>query len=189
MGSGDPIRRAVFLDRDGVINRALVKNGKPYPPADLSELEIVPGAPEALARLRAAGFFLIVVTNQPDVARGRQTREMVEAIHVELKRQLPINDIRVCYHDDADRCNCRKPAPGLLIEAARDAQLNLADCYMVGDRWRDMEAGRRAGCATIFVDYAYAETQPEYFDVKVTSVVEAAEWICSKGQRRAHESS
>lgn len=187
MGIGDTIRRAVFLDRDGVINRALVINGKPYSPANLSELEIVPGAAEALARLRAAGFLLIVVTNQPDVARGRQTRERVEAIHSELKRQLPISEFRVCYHDDADRCNCRKPAPGLLIESARDAQLNLADCYMVGDRWSDMEAGRRAGCSTIFVDYAYAEAQPEYFDMKVSSVVKAAEWICSRGQRRIHE--
>lgn len=187
MGIGDTVRRAIFLDRDGVINRALVKNGKPYPPSNLSELRIIPGAQEALARLRAAGFLLVVVTNQPDVARGWQTREGVEAIHAVLKKQLPIDEFRVCYHDDADRCNCRKPAPGLLIESARDTKLNLADCYMVGDRWRDMEAGRRAGCATIFVDYAYAETQPEYFDVKVKSVVEASEWIISKEQRGEHE--
>ena len=180
MGIGDILKhRAVFLDRDGVINCALVRNGKPYPPSNLSELEIVPGAPEALARLRAAGFLLIVVTNQPDVARGKQTREGVEAIHSALQGQLPLDEFRVCYHDDSDHCNCRKPAPGLLIEAARDAQLDLTACFMVGDRWRDIEAGLRAGCTTIFIDHGYAETQPDCSHIKVKSFVEASDWIFS----------
>lgn len=170
--------RAVFLDRDGVINRAQVRNGRPYPPADLSELEIPPDVPEALERLRAAGFRLIVVTNQPDVARGTQTCAGVESIHTALKARLPLDEFRVCYHDDADRCHCRKPEAGLLIEAARDAGLNLASCYMVGDRWRDIEAGRRAGCITIFIDHGYVEKKPVDFDVRVKSLMEASEWIC-----------
>src|SRR3990172_6964226 len=118
MGIHAMTRRAVFLDRDGVINRTIVRNGRPHPPSNLSELEILPGVPEALMRLRAAGFRLIVVTNQPDVARGMQTRETVEAIHAALKAQLALDEVRVCYHDDSDHCFCRKPAPGLLLDAA-----------------------------------------------------------------------
>lgn len=180
--------RAVFLDRDGVINRARVRNGRPYPPADLSELEILPDVPEALERLRAAGFRLIVVTNQPDVARGTQTYAGVESIHAALKTRLPLDEFRVCYHDDADRCRCRKPAAGLLLEAARDTQLDLGACFMVGDRWRDIEAGRRAGCTTIFIDHGYAEKQPVDFDVRVKSLAEASEWICSTVQSNQEES-
>lgn len=169
--------RAVFLDRDGVINRAYVREGRPHPPADLSELEILPGVPEALDSLRAAGYRLIVVTNQPDVARGTQTLEMVESIHDALMAQLPLDEFRVCCHDDADNCACRKPAAGLLLEAARDRDLDFSGSFMVGDRWRDIEAGRRAGCKTIFIDYGYVEKQPAGFDAKVKSLKEASEWI------------
>ena len=142
--------RAVFLDRDGVINRATVRDGRPYPPEHIAELEILPGVPGALARLRAAGFRLIVVTNQPDVARGTQRREVIDAMHAHLMAVLPLDEIRVCPHDDADQCVCRKPRPGLLEDAAGEAGLCLADSVMVGDRWRDVEAGRLAGCRTVF---------------------------------------
>jgi transaldolase len=175
------IRRAVFLDRDGVLNRAIVRDGKPYPPASVSELEVLPGVPDALARLRAAGFRLIVVTNQPDVARGAQTREIVEAMHAELLiRGLPIDSFRVCYHDDGDGCDCRKPKPGLLVSAARDEGVDLATSFMVGDRWRDVEAGRRAGCGTVFIDGGYAEAERSQPDVRVRSLVEAADWILAR---------
>lgn len=169
--------RAVFLDRDGVINRAFVRNGKPYPPSGLEELDILPGVPEALSRLSAAGFFLVVVTNQPDVARGRQSRETVEAIHETLRKALPIDDIRVCYHDDADRCPCRKPAPGMLHQAASDLGLELSACFLVGDRWRDVAAGKVAGCTTVFIDYGYSEKCLEKPDKIVKSLSEAADWI------------
>src|SRR5439155_24902608 len=106
---------AVFLDRDGVLNRAVVRQGKPYPPASVEELEILPGVPEALSRLKAAGYSLVVVTNQPDVARGVTTRAMVEEMHRFLAERLPIDEFRVCMHDDWDNCECRKPRPGLLL--------------------------------------------------------------------------
>ena len=169
--------RAVFLDRDGVINRAPVRDGKPYPPASAAEVEVLPGVPDALERLRRAGFLLVVVTNQPDVARGRQTREEVEAINARLREQLPIDEVRVCYHDDADRCECRKPAPGLIIEAAREHDIDVGASYTVGDRWRDIEAGRRAGSRTIFIDYGYEEPSPTQFDARARSLAEAADWI------------
>ena len=171
--------RAVFLDRDGVINRTVVRGGRPYPPYDLKDLEILPGVTEGLLRLREAGFRLIVVTNQPDVARGKQTRERVEAIHTALLAQLPLDEVRVCYHDDSDLCHCRKPAPGLLFQAATETGLDLTSCFMVGDRWRDIEAGEQAGCKTVFIDYGYDEKQPVGFDIRVKSLEEASQWICS----------
>jgi len=179
--------RAVFLDRDGVINRAFVRDGKPYPPSGPEELEILPGVPEALSRLSAAGFRLVVVTNQPDVARGRQSRETVGAIHTVLRNRLPIDEFRVCYHDDADCCTCRKPAAGMLLQAAADLGLDLPACFLVGDRWRDVEAGKNAGCATAFIDYGYSERRPEDPDKIVRSLPEAADWIldcvgCGHGQ-------
>jgi len=169
--------RAIFLDRDGVINRAVVRDGKPHSPANVAEMEILPGVPDALHRLRAAGFRLIVVTNQPNVSRGVQSRASIEAIHAALRAALPLSDIRVCYHDDADACRCRKPAAGMLLDAARDAGIDLSASFMVGDRWRDVEAGRRAGCKTVFIDYGYAEPEPVDFDFKTTSLAASVEWI------------
>lgn len=171
--SGTMKRRAVFLDRDGVINCALVREGKPYPPASLAELDILPGVLEALWQLRKANFLLIVVTNQPDVARGATPQATVEAIHRYLREQLPLDDIRTCYHDSNDHCHCRKPKPGLLLDAARDWNINLKQSFMVGDRWRDIEAGQQAGCQTLFIDYGYAEKQPERCHYRITSLLDA----------------
>ncbi len=172
------MRRAVFLDRDGVLNRAVVRAGKPYPPADLRELELLPGVAEALLRLRAEGFLLISVTNQPDVARGATPRWTVEAINAQLMRELALDEISVCYHDDADRCHCRKPEPGLLTDAAGRYNIALVRSFMVGDRWKDIEAGHRAGCSTVRIDAGYAEVErgrPPHF--RCTSLAEAADWI------------
>ena len=171
-------RRAVFLDRDGVLNRAVVRDGKPYPPESAAALEILPGVREALADLKAAGFLLIVVTNQPDVAKGIQLRAAVEEIHQKLRAELPLDDIFVCYHQDLDHCSCRKPAPGLLKEAAARYRLHLPFCFMVGDRWRDIDAGWRSGCSTILLDYGYRERPPEREPgARVGSLREAADWI------------
>ena len=174
------MKRAVFLDRDGVLNRAIVRDGKPYPPAHVSELEILPGVEEALAALRAAGFLLIVVTNQPDVARGATTREAVEEINAALGAALPIDEFRTCFHDSGCGCECRKPKPGALLAAAALHDIDLSESYMVGDRWRDTEAGQRAGCKTIFIDYRYQEKQPEYVDHRVKSLLEATQFMVRK---------
>ncbi len=171
------MRRAVFLDRDGVLNRAIVVQNKPYPPANLAEFEVLPGAIEACAELRKAGFLLIVVTNQPDVARGTQRREVVEAINQTLLSNAPIDEIKVCYHDDGDQCTCRKPLPGLLMEAAKDWQIDLSSSFMIGDRWKDIESGRRAGCKTILVDGNYEEMLESTPDHRVRSLAEARDWI------------
>ncbi|MDP9360509.1 MAG: HAD family hydrolase [Acidobacteriota bacterium] len=168
--------RAVFLDRDGVINRAIVRDGKPHPPASVDALEVLAGVPDALLRLREAGFRLIVVTNQPDVARGAQTREAVEAMHARLASELAIDDVLACYHD-GDSCDCRKPKPGALIDAAQRHGVELERSFMIGDRWRDIEAGQRAGCRCLFVDNGYHEQQPDAPFVRVPSLAAAADWI------------
>jgi len=171
-------RRAVFLDRDGVLNRAIIRAGKPYPPSSLAELEVLPDASAALMQLKRAGLALIVVTNQPDVSRGTQTVAAVEAMHSHLRNVLPLDDILVCYHDDHDGCNCRKPQPGLLLEAARRYDVQLASSFMVGDRWRDIDAGLNAGVRTVLIDFGYGERQPTRPPAaRVASLSEAAEWI------------
>ena len=172
---------AVFLDRDGVVNRAIVRADKPYPPASVDEVEIPPDVAPALVRLKAAGYRLVVVTNQPDVARGRQTRTVVEAINAALSSRLPLDEVRVCYHDDEDRCGCRKPEPGLLLETPEH---DLARSVMVGDRWRDLEAGRRAGVrATVLLGHGYGERLRDEPDFRAESFAEATDWILSLDRR------
>ena len=178
-------RPAVFLDRDGVLNRPMIRQGRPYPPGSLGELDVYPEAAASLRRLLVAGFVLVVVTNQPDVARGTHSREVVDDINRELCRQLPVAAVYVCFHDDADGCRCRKPAPGLLLDAAHDLGLDLSRSFMVGDRWRDVEAGRRAGCQTVHIDRHYSERSPEFPDVVTTGLAEAVSWIEDRGYRGA----
>jgi D-glycero-D-manno-heptose 1,7-bisphosphate phosphatase len=177
------MQRAVFLDRDGVISRPVVRNGKPYPPAALDELEVLPGVREALWKLRERGFRLCVVTNQPDVARGRQRRSVVEAMHSALRSVLPLDGVYVCYHDDSDACDCRKPKPGLVAAAAAEHRVSLSESYLIGDRWRDVDCGHAAGCTTIWIDRGYAEPlrKPPHF--RATDLAGAADIIFSQQDR------
>jgi D-glycero-D-manno-heptose 1,7-bisphosphate phosphatase len=176
-------RRAVFLDRDGVINRPIVREGLPYPPRTLEQFEILPGVPEACQRLREAGFLVIIATNQPDVGRGTLGRSKVEEIHAAMLARVPIDHVFVCYHAGeafGESCDCRKPKPGMLLTAAGDFGIDLAQSFMIGDRWRDMECGRRAGCQTIFVEGDYKEAcrrEPTY---RVSNLEEAAMIVVSK---------
>jgi D-glycero-D-manno-heptose 1,7-bisphosphate phosphatase len=174
------MRPAVFLDRDGVINRAFTRDGTPHPPASLADLELLPDVAAALKELKTHGYCLVVVTNQPDVARGTSSRELVEAIHAHLKVTLALDAVLTCFHDDADRCDCRKPSPGLLLRAAQELGIDLGSSFMVGDRWRDVEAGRRAGCRTFFINRGYAEKSPESCDYRVGSLAEASRIILTQ---------
>ena len=178
------MNRAVFLDRDGVILRALVRDGRPVAPASLEEVRYEPQAAATIDRLRRTGFLVIVVTNQPDVGRGAYRREAVEAIHADQRARLPVDDIKVCYHVDADGCACRKPKPGMLLDAAREWDVDLAKSVMVGDRWRDIEAGRAAGCKTILLEAAYDERPAEAPDAVAQSLREASQMILAKWGRR-----
>ncbi|MDB3879120.1 HAD family hydrolase [Amylibacter sp.] len=169
--------RGIFLDRDGVINQAVVENGRPFPPASLKDMVIIPGVYEALTKLKSENWFLIVVTNQPDVARGLTSKSTVEEINQYLKNYLPIDEILSCFHDNSDQCLCRKPQPGLILQAAKKYGIELASSFMIGDRWRDVQAGQSAGCKTIFIDYEYKEKRPDTYDYKVSSFKEASRII------------
>jgi transaldolase len=172
------LRPAIFLDRDGVLNEPVVRAGKPYPPDRLADVVVCDGAVAALAELRAAGFVLICVTNQPDIARGTMAARTVDAINQRLSDELALDDVIVCPHDDRDGCACRKPKPGLLEEGSRRHGIDLRKSYLVGDRWRDIEAGASAHCRTVFVDRGYAERGPATApDARVANVAQAAKWI------------
>jgi D-glycero-D-manno-heptose 1,7-bisphosphate phosphatase len=169
-------RRAVFLDRDGVINECKVIDGKPYPPLSIDEFVMFPGVAEACRKLKEAGFFLVVATNQPDVGRGTLKQEVVESIHQHLQELLPIDRVEVCYHPGkgASDCDCRKPKPGMLLRAARELNIDLRASWMVGDRWRDIDCGHAAGVRTVFIDYDYDEPLKQQPDFRAKSLVEAA---------------
>jgi D-glycero-D-manno-heptose 1,7-bisphosphate phosphatase len=170
-------RPAVFLDRDGVLNEAFIRDGVPTPPRSVAEFRLLPGVVDACTDLKRAGFALVVVTNQPDIARGTQTQAEVDLMHEQLRSLVPVDDVCVCPHDDVDACACRKPQPGMLLAAAERLGLDLARSACVGDRWRDVEAARRAGVTAIYVDCNYDERAPVGADVAVANLPEAAAWI------------
>ena len=172
-----PPRRAAFLDRDGVLSRAIVRDGVPYAPTSLDEFELYPDAPAACSVLRSLGFAPVVVTNQPDIARGRLDSKLLESMNDRLASEVPVDAVYVCPHDDSDRCDCRKPEPGLLLRAAAELRLELARSVMIGDRWRDVAAGRRAGCLTVLIDRGYQEDRYEEPDVVAAGLSEAVRWI------------
>lgn len=175
-------QRVVFLDRDGVLNRAYPDGGTTRPPRCVAELELLPGVPTALARLRAAGFALVVVTNQPDVARGKQTREAVEEINAKVRAELPLLDVLTCYHDSADRCHCRKPKPGLLHDAAARHGLDLDSAFLIGDRWSDVVAAHAAGCRAVLIETPFSNAERCRPDHTATDIAAAADWILTTAE-------
>ena len=174
--------RAVFLDRDGVLNQTFVREGRPYPPSSLRDLKLLPRVKEALTRLKKENFLLIVITNQPDVARGITSKELVDDINAKLLGVLPLDDVKTCYHDTSDGCVCRKPEPGAIIDASAEYDVDLSVSFMVGDRWKDIEAGHRAGCRTIFIDYEYNEPRPIQFDYQSSSLFDAVDFILGENR-------
>lgn len=185
MGEHEVTRRAVFLDRDGVINKPVIREGRPYPPAEVGDFELYEDVTAGCARMEAAGFLLVVVTNQPDVGRGTQTRAAVETMHQKMREALPqIARVEVCWHAGADRddpCDCRKPEPGMVLRAAKALNIDLHQSFLVGDRWRDVDCGHRAGCRTVFIDRHYSEALRQQPDWTVTSFGQAVEVILKTG--------
>jgi len=168
------MKRAVFLDRDGVINKAFVMDGIPYPPKCLSEVEILNGVKEAISIFKASNLEVVVITNQPDVSRGIASLESVQLINNYLSEELNITNLYICFHDDSEGCTCRKPKPGLLLRAAKDLKLDLARSFLIGDRWRDIYSGQAVGCKCFFIDYNYKEESPVLPFKKVSSLIEAS---------------
>lgn len=178
------MRPAVFLDRDGVINANVERDGRPVAPTRLEDFKLLPGVEDAVRRMRQAGFLVIVFTNQPDVATGRTPMATVEAMHAIVRDELHVDDIKACFHTDADLCDCRKPKPGMILDAAREHGIDLTRSYAVGDRWRDIAAGRAAGCLTIFVDYGYEQDGPNEPDHVAGSLSEATDLILDRSSVR-----
>ena len=174
--------RAVFLDRDGVLIHTFVRDGIPHPPGDISQVQILAGVEEALLLLREHHFKLLVVTNQPDVARGTQSRHTIEQINSYLLDHLLLDGIYTCYHDTPDRCECRKPRPGMLLRAAAEHGVKLSDSFMVGDRGSDIAAGLAAGCRTILIERPYSRCDPLKPHFKAADLREAAQIVLSAGR-------
>jgi D-glycero-D-manno-heptose 1,7-bisphosphate phosphatase len=181
MGEHQVRRRAVFLDRDGVINKPVIREGRPHPPAEVRDFELYEDVSAGCAQLEAAGYLLVVVTNQPDVARGTQTRSAVDAIHRKMLDALPqIARVEVCWHAGAaweDPCGCRKPRPGMVLRAAKSLNIDLSQSFLIGDRWRDVDCGHDAGCRTVFIDRNYSEALQQPPDWSVHSFGQAVEVI------------
>ena len=156
--------KAIFFDRDGVLNKSVIVNRKPYPPKTVAEVIIPDGVKESVLELKKMGFTLIVITNQPDIARGSTTYKAVNDINDFLKTNLLLDDVYCCTHDDSDNCTCRKPKPGMIIEAEKKWNINLEKSFLIGDRWKDIQAGKNSGLKTILIDYNYNEKfiEPDY---------------------------
>ncbi len=171
------MNKAVFLDRDGVVNKALVVNGTPFSPRLLQEVEIVEEVSNCVIRLKKLGFKIAIVTNQPDIARAKTTLSKVNEIHDFITEETGITNFFICPHDDSDNCECRKPKIGLLLQAATRLKIDLKRSYLIGDRWKDIEAGQSAGCKSIFINNNYLEKAPKLPYIEVKSLSEATQII------------
>jgi len=181
MRPGADCRKAVFLDRDGVLVVPCFREGRSFAPLSLDEYRCYPDAAACLQRLKQAGLALVVVTNQPDVGAGRVSRDIVEEMHRRLAERMPVDAIKACFHTEQDRCTCRKPRPGMFFTAARELGIDLATSFMVGDRRSDIEAGAAAGCRTVFIDLGYTtEKPPDRPNQVVKTLAEATTWILSR---------
>ena len=171
------MKKSVFLDRDGVINKVYIKDGLPRSPNSSNELKILPGVRESIIKLKKLNFICLMVTNQPNVSRKKIDKNNVIQMNNFLKNEIALDDIFVCYHDDSDNCNCRKPKPGLLLQAGKKWDVDFKKSFMIGDRWKDIQAGEKVGCKTIFLDYKYNEKKPKKPDFVSDSLLNAAHII------------
>ena len=178
---------AVFLDRDGVVNEA-VRRGQDFvgreqtgtwkhtAPFTVEEFRVFPETADAVARIRAMGLLSIVVTNQPDLAYGRMTKDTFDKLE-QLTRALGFDDVFICPHGRDEGCSCKKPKPGMLLDAARRWNIDLSRSCIIGDTKSDTGAGKAAGCKTILIARSYNEEDHATADVVVGSLGEAIDWI------------
>jgi D-glycero-D-manno-heptose 1,7-bisphosphate phosphatase len=168
------MKAAIFLDRDGTLNKSIWRNGKPTPPYSYSEVELISGTQEAISKLRKLNYIPVIITNQPDVSRGKVSVEEVIRINDVICEMLEIDYLYMCAHDDKDSCECRKPKPGMIRKAAVDLELTLNQSILIGDRWRDIHAGQAAGCKSYLIEYDYDEPKPNPPYETVSSLLDLA---------------
>ena len=177
MGISSEIKvKAVFLDRDGVLNKAKIILNKPYPPSKMDEMEISIGVHKGIKLLKKAGFKLIVITNQPDVARGTADIDVINSLNNYILSELEVDEIKCCFHDDSENCNCRKPKPGMILDAVNQWNIDLSTSYLVGDRWRDIETAKNTNLTTILIDNHYDEKKVKA-DFECNNFEEAVSFI------------
>lgn len=172
--------KAVFLDRDGIINATIVEgNGCLRSPRNIKEFSLIDGVAEFLTELKSLGYLTIVVTNQPDIARGKLSKQDFDAME-DMVLQLPVDWVYCCPHDD-NQCTCRKPSPNLLFIAAKKHNLDLSQCFMFGDSWKDMIAGKAAGCKTLLLYKSYNWNDKKFADIVVVNFQDALDSIKGGG--------
>lgn len=152
---------AVFFDRDGILVQAPIVQGRPHSARTVDEIRMIPAAFQLCEVLREARIPTFMITNQPDIARGLIERSVVDEQNQIVARALNLTEVAVCPHDDGDDCYCRKPRPGLIEKLGQKHRINLSTSVVVGDRWRDIDAGVAAGTLTLFIDYGYEERRPK----------------------------
>lgn len=152
------MKQAVFIERDGVLNLVRVERDHQVSPMTLEEMQINTAAVPLLSRLKQEGLLIIVTTNQPGISRGYQNRRELDRMHDCLRKSFNLDDLMVCPHDESDRCPCRKPKPGLLVEAGFKWHLQLDRCFVVSDKWQDAEAARTAGCTSLLINSPWVRT-------------------------------
>lgn len=162
--------KAFFFDRDGILNKSILKKNKPYSPRNLRELILNFELVEFIKKLKKKNFKIIVITNQPDIKSGKLSKYTLRIINLIIKKKFYIDDFFICIHGRNENCHCRKPKPGLIIKASKKWNINLKESFFVGDRLKDMRAGEIVGCNTIFIDYDYDETKPKSFSYKFKTI-------------------
>ena len=179
-------RKAIFFDRDGVLTIPVIRDGRAFAPVNAEEFAVYQVAAEAVQRAQAAGFLCILVTNQPDVAIGKTTKEFVESMHLRLKTELRLDDIEVSYDSSDSNAYRRKPNPGMLTESAQKWDIELRDSYLIGDTWRDIEAAHAAGCRAVYIDRLYEneiKTNPQHIDYVAKDVLDGVSWCIAQLER------
>ena len=171
-------KRAAFLDRDGVINKSILENGLPKPPSNINDIIILDGVIESIEILFKNNYVPIVITNQPDVARGNKLITEINLINRKISKLTKIQHFYSCFHDDLDNCKCRKPKPGMILQAASELDIDVSNIFLVGDRWKDIQAGQKMSISSYFIDYKYPELRPEMPFIKVDSLLEAVVMEC-----------
>jgi D-glycero-D-manno-heptose 1,7-bisphosphate phosphatase len=167
------VKVGVFIERDGVLNLVRLERQHQVSPLTLEEFQVNVAAAPLLKKLKASGLVIIVTTNQPGLSRGYLLRRELDRMHDLLRRSLPVDDILVCPHDEADRCPCCKPKPGLLVEAGFKWHLNLDRSFVISDKWPDAEAARAAGCTSLLLESKWiGSVHHDFVLPNLTAVVE-----------------
>tara|TARA_Y100000996_G_C22342075_1_gene569100 strand:+ start:206 stop:739 length:534 start_codon:yes stop_codon:yes gene_type:complete len=153
--------KAFFFDRDGILNKVILKKNKPYSPRYPKQVVKNYEILKLIKLLKKKKFKKIIITNQPDIKTGKLTKHSLRTINNDIKLFFSIDDIFVCTHNKFDKCHCRKPKIGMIKLAEKKWNLDLKKSYLIGDRWKDIDAGNKAGCKTIYIDYNYDEKKPK----------------------------